>query len=89
MSHLRFDGQGAGLNKRMGGNANSASDYTLICTCETELGVLARYFPNDSGARSVFCPRCHHITIVNAEGQVTAYVLAPKEIIAKAVSRST
>lgn len=85
MSHLRFDGAGAGLGKQLGGNANSHYDYTLICTCKTELGVLGLFTPNKAGERSAFCPRCEHVTIVDKNGQTT-YVKAPAEVIAKATA---
>lgn len=84
MSHLRFDGQGAGLGKREGGNANSLADYTLVCTCESELGPVAGFFPNQEGHRSVLCLKCKHVTVINKEGRVAAYIAAPKEILEKA-----
>ena len=83
MSRLRFDGQGAGLGKQMGGNANSMADYTIICTCESELGPLAGFFPNPAGERTVLCLRCKHITVINKDGQISAYIAAPKEILEK------
>lgn len=87
MSHLRFDGQGAGLGSRKGGNANSLTDYTLICSCQAELGPVAGFFPNADGVRTVFCPKCQHITLVNKEGQVAGYVLAPKDLLERHAAR--
>lgn len=87
MSHLRFDGQGAGLGKRQSGNANSAADYTLICTCAKELGPLAGFFPNGEGTRTILCLQCNHVTLVGKDGQVKAYIQAPKEILDKAVHK--
>lgn len=83
MSQLRFDGQGAGLGQQKGGNANSPYDYTVVCGCKTELGVLGAFSPNAAGARSVLCPVCAHVTVMDRVGQIT-YVKAPPELVAKA-----
>jgi hypothetical protein len=71
MSKLRFDGRGAGLGLRLGGDANSPTDYTIICQCEGELGPLGRFpprnernEPDESGFRQATCERCAHTTIV-------------------------
>ena len=88
MSHLRFDGQGAGLGKQLGGNANSLTDYTLICTCKSELGPVAGFRANESGVRTVYCIQCKHITILDKDAKVTGCVPAPKEIVEKAAKQT-
>jgi hypothetical protein len=88
MSHLRFDGQGAGLGERRGGNANSLTDYSLVCTCQSELGPVMGFFPNANGDRTVYCPQCKHVTIVDRDGKIAAYVPAPKDLIAKQAARA-
>jgi hypothetical protein len=84
MSQLRFDGQGAGTGKRLGGNANSANDYTIICSCGATLGVLAGFFPNAEGTRTALCPKCEHITAVDKDGGIKV-VHASKEVLAKLI----
>jgi hypothetical protein len=88
MSRLRFDGQGAGLNERLGGNTASLADYTIICTCNSELGPVAGFRPNESGDRTVYCIKCKHITILDKDAKVTSYIAAPKEIIEKAARQT-
>jgi hypothetical protein len=81
MSHLRYDGQGAGLGKQeRTGNAHDPANYTLICTCKSELGPLGRFTANADGARTAFCPVCQHITLVDKDGSVQ-YLEAPKEVL--------
>lgn len=82
MSRLRFDGQGAGLNKQLGGNANSPTDYTLICKCEATLGPLAKFMPNKDGIRTALCPKCEHITTVDKDNAIKV-IPAPKEVLAR------
>jgi len=83
MSRLRFDGAGAGLGKRLGGDANSMFDYTLLCVpaCvnpqtgkTTELGPLGRYRADGLGRRSALCPICNHVSIVDDTGACHAYI---------------
>lgn len=81
MSKLRFDGAGAGLGKRLGGDANSPADYMLICSCEVELGPLARFLENGEGFRSAWCTRCDHVTIVR--GTQVLRVIPLKELEAR------
>jgi len=70
MSTLRFDGAGAGLRRQLGGDNNSAYDYTVICQCKTELGPLGKFTQNEGGERSIYCPACKHLTVFNKDGQV-------------------
>lgn len=91
MSHIRFDGQGAGLGKQLGGNANSLTDYTLICTCKSELGPVAGFRANTKGERTVYCLKCKHITILSEKDgrvDVAGYVPAPQEIVEKAAKQT-
>jgi hypothetical protein len=88
MSHLRFDGQGAGLGQQLGGNANSLTDYTLVCTCKAELGPVAGFRPNESGSRSVYCIKCQHVTVLDKDMTITACIPAPKEIVEKAAKQT-
>lgn len=88
MSHIRFDGQGAGLGERLGGDANSLNDYTLVCTCNTDLGPISGFRANDKGERTVYCLKCQHITILDKDIKVAGYVQAPKEIVEMAARRT-
>lgn len=79
---LVFQGRGAGLGKKMGGDSNSPFDYTLFCAEEcktpegrrTELGPLGKFMPNQGGARTAFCPNCRHVIVVGKSGQVDHYL---------------
>lgn len=88
MSHIRFDGQGAGLGERRGGDTASLNDYTLICTCKTELGPVSGFRPNDAGQRSVYCPKCQHITCVDKEVKIVGYTKAPQALIDRAAKQT-
>jgi hypothetical protein len=88
MSHLRFDGQGAGLNRQLDGDHNNLTDYTLVCTCKSDLGPVAGFRPNEAGHRNVYCLKCQHITILDKDAKVVAYVKAPQEIIDKAAKQT-
>ncbi len=84
MSKVVYEGSVAGLHSHgkkqgVGGNASSPFDYTVYCTCEhegksTHLGPLGRFTQNADGDRSVHCHRCNHITVIDKNGQVKAYV---------------
>lgn len=88
MSHLRFDGEGAGLGRQeRTGDHNNPANYTLICTCKKELGPLGRFLPNKDGHRSAYCLVCKHITIVSKDGGVS-YAEAPQEIIDQMAKRA-
>lgn len=65
MSMLRFDGQGAGLGKRLGGDANDAASYTLVCRCGHDAGPLARFLLQPSGIRASRCLICDTVTIIH------------------------
>lgn len=81
MSFLRFDGQGAGLGTRAGGDANSPFDYTLFCACKKELGPLGKFSENpESGRRTALCPNCLHVTIVKG-ATIEKVVKASKEVV--------
>ena len=87
MSHLRYDGEGAGLGKQeRGGDRNSPFNYTVICTCKAELGPLGKFAPNADGARTALCLRCEHITVVDKEGQTASCYKAPPEVLARFLS---
>lgn len=86
VSTLRFDGLGAGLGKRStSGDRNDPVNYVLLCSCELELGPLARFLPNKDGYRTALCPRCDHVTIVR--GTQIERVVAASDIPAVAASR--
>jgi hypothetical protein len=53
-----------------GGDANDPHNYALSCTCGIALGLLDRFRPNAQGFRSVLCPRCSKVVIVDGSGQV-------------------
>lgn len=65
MSYLRFDGQGSGLGKRQGGDANDPASYTLVCRCGFDGGCLARFLLQPSGIRACCCMICKSVTIVH------------------------
>lgn len=77
MSKIVYRGETAGL-KRTGsraGDMNSPFDYEVYCHCEREgeptlLGPLGRFAPNAVGDRSVVCPRCKDVTVVDKNAQV-------------------
>jgi hypothetical protein len=79
---LIFQGQGAGLKRKLGGDMNSPFDYTLLCAGEcktpegnrTELGPLGRFLPNEHGTRTAYCPNCKHVIIIGKAGQVEHYM---------------
>jgi hypothetical protein len=88
MSHVRYDGEGAGLGRReRTGNAHDPANYTLICTCKKELGPLGRFLPNKDGHRTAYCLVCKHITVVTKDGSVS-YAEAPKEVIEQMAQRA-
>lgn len=85
MSTVIYEGQNAGLRnhgthaKGAGGNTASPFDYTVYCTCEregkpTHLGPLGRFTANSEGMRSVHCHVCNHVTVIDKDAQVKAYV---------------
>ncbi len=83
MSKVVYEGQNAGLRahgaKGAGGDTASPFDYTVYCTCEregkaTHLGPLGRFTANHEGLRSVLCQVCKHVTIIDKDAQVKAYV---------------
>jgi hypothetical protein len=63
----------------MGGDANSAADYMLVCSCEVDLGPLARFLPNAEGFRTAWCRRCDHVTIVRGTQVLKVMTLAELE----------
>lgn len=75
MSIVKFEGEGAGLGrKQVNGDASSPYNYTVTCKCGSFLGVLGGFKPNDAGQRSMFCPKCNHLTVVSKTAQVEAYI---------------
>jgi len=69
MSYLRFDGQGAGLGFRAGGDLNSPNDWMIVCTCGVDIGTLAtcKYVDSErrldpKGIAMKLCSRCENVT---------------------------
>lgn len=74
MSIVRFEGEGAGLGvTKNNGDASSAYNYTVTCKCDTFLGVLGGFRANAEGKRSLYCPKCSHVTVVGPTGQVEGH----------------
>jgi hypothetical protein len=74
MSKVLFKGQNAGLShEARGGDSNSPYDYFVTCGCGAGLGVLGAFSTNPEGRRSIYCGRCHHLTIMK-DAQVERYV---------------
>jgi hypothetical protein len=75
MSKILFKGQNAGLGKAAsGGDASSVFDYEITCGCGKLLGVLGGFRANEAGTRTLFCPICQHVTLVDKNAQITNYV---------------
>jgi len=49
--------------------ANPAN-YNVICSCEQELGPLAKFTANPDGYRTALCTTCQRVTILNTHGQI-------------------
>lgn len=78
---LRYDGNTAGLSAVGGtraGDINSPFDWSVICGCNAFLGVLGSFMANTAGQRSLYCPKCCHLTVVSKEGQIQLH--APHDI---------
>ncbi len=82
MSKVAFHGEGAGLGRvEKGGDANSAANYMLTCGCGLELGPVGGYRVNPEGFRSVCCPRCEMVTILDKDAKIMKF-LPMKDLVA-------
>ncbi len=88
MSRVDYHGTGAGLGRiDKTGDANSATDYMLTCGCGLALGPLGGYRANAEGQRSVCCPRCEMVTILDKSAQVIRFL--PMRLIVEAQTNTT
>jgi len=74
MSKLDFRGIGAGLGKKLGGDAHDITSYILTCGCGLELGPLGGHRTDEEGRRCVGCPQCQMATVLDKNGQVIKFV---------------
>jgi hypothetical protein len=70
MSSLRYEG----------GDRNDPLNYTLTCKCDAILGPLGRFRVNEDGWRSVMCPACQQVTLVQGvEIKMVSPLQVPKQ----------
>jgi hypothetical protein len=72
-ARVEFHGEGAGLGRvERGGDASSPFNYMVFCQCNLELGSLGAFKANEAGQRSVYCPQCQNVVIIDDKAQILA-----------------